>query len=175
MRLVGLILLSVLLAIAAACDRAEPGSQEGAQQAEHRYALLRDGAWRLQDAADPAADDRVASIERPPLDWYAEYVETAPRRAMVRLSGHRATFDGARSELEEVGFVLDDVDIESWTATGGTTTETGSRPTVILLDNGGSSLILLSYELGADALAQLAGAVETADDAAWARAGGVVR
>jgi len=28
---------------------------------------------------------------------------------MVRLSGHRATFDRARSELEDVGFVLDDV------------------------------------------------------------------
>jgi len=37
---------------------------------------------------------------------------------------------------------------------------------VILLDNGGSSLMLLSYELGADALAQLAGAVETVRPAA---------
>jgi hypothetical protein len=83
---------------------------------------------------------------------------------MVRLSGHQATFDRARSELEGVGFALEEVNVKNWTGVGGTTTETGARPTVIVLHNGGSSLMLLSYDLALAALTQLAGAVETVDE-----------
>ena len=53
---------------------------------EYRYAVLRHGDWRLQEVADPPADDRVASIERPRPDWYAEYVATTSSSdVMVRL------------------------------------------------------------------------------------------
>ena len=59
---------------------------------------------------DPPADAPIASLERPPLEWYAEYVQSSTSQSsMVRLSGHRATFDETRAALEELGFALDDV------------------------------------------------------------------
>lgn len=170
-----MVLLSVLLMVAAGCESESPSNQ-GAREAEHRYAVLRDDAWRLQEAVDPPADDRVSSVERPALDWYAEYVPTnSSSGGTLRLSGHRATFHRARSDLEELGFELEEVDADNWTGVGGSTAETGSRPTLVLLDHGSSSLILLSYDLELDALTQLAAQVQSVDETAWTDAGGVVR
>ncbi|MDP9402051.1 MAG: hypothetical protein M3P85_01675 [Actinomycetota bacterium] len=174
MRRLRVILLAVLLIVTAGCG-SESTSQEGTEKSGRRYAVLRDDTWRLQEALDPPTDDRVASIERPALDWYAEYVRTtASSSEMVRLSGHEATFDRARSELEGVGFVLEEVNLTTWTGVGGTTSETGARPTVIVLDSGGSSFMLLSYDLELAALTQLANAVETVDETTWVEGGGVV-
>lgn len=170
-----MVLLSVMLMATAACGSKSP-SNLGAREAEHRYAVLRDDAWRLQEAVDPLADDGVASVERPALDWYAEYVpKNSSSGGTLRLSGHRATFHRARSELEELGFDLDEVDVDNWTGVGGSTAETGSRPTLVLLDHGSSSLILLSYDLELDALTQLAAHVQSVDETAWIDAGGLVR
>lgn len=136
------------------------------------YALLRAGEWRLQEAVDPPEQH---TAERPALDWYAEYVSTSQTRGMLRLSGHRAGFDDARSELEAVGFALAEVEVAGRGAAGGTTGEAGSAPVVVLLDSGPMSLLLLSYELDVAALAELAGAVETVERKEWIDAGGVVR
>lgn len=174
-RLNPVVSLAVLLMVAPAC-RAESTSNQGARRAEHRYAVLHDGAWRLQEAVDPPPDDHGASIERPPLDWYAEYVPaTSSSGQALRLSGHQASFHRARSELEDLGFILDEVDVENWTGVGGTTAESGARPTLVLLHNGRSSLMLLSYEIELGALTRLAGAIETVDEKAWTDGGGVVR
>ncbi|MGQ0521773.1 MAG: hypothetical protein ACT4PX_11570 [Actinomycetota bacterium] len=165
---------AVCLSVTPACGQ-DAASRDRDDLGDHPYALLRDSTWQLQEALDPP-DDSEASIERPVLDWYAEYAKTTQSGSqMVRLSGHRATFDVARSELEDIGLVLDEVDVEDWTAVGGTTAETGSRPTAVLLDKGGSSLMLLSYELELDVLARLAGVIVPVDQEGWIDAGGVVR
>lgn len=161
--------------VTAAC-RSESPSNQGTREAEHRYAVLGDDAWLLQEAVDPPADDGVTSVERPALDWYAEYVpKNSSNGGTLRLSGHRATFHRVRSDLEELGFDLDEVDVDNWTAVGGSTAEKGSRPTLLLLDHGSSSLTLLSYDLELDALTQLAAHVQSVDETAWTDAGGVVR
>ena len=46
---------------------------------------------------------------------------------------------------------------------------------LVLLDNGISSLMLLSYELELGALTRLAGAIESVDEKDWTDGGGVVR
>lgn len=169
------VLLSVLLLVAAACGSKSP-SNLGASEGEHRYAVLREDAWRLQEAVGPRAGDSVSSVERPALDWYAEYVpKNSSSGGTLRLSGHRATFHRVRSELEDLGFDLDEVDVGNWTGVGGSTAETGSRPTLVLLDHGSSSLTLLSYDLELEALTQLAAHVKSVDETAWTDAGGVVR
>ena len=161
--------------VAAACGSKSPSNQ-GAREAEHRYAVLRDDAWRLKEAVDPRADDGVSSVERPALDWYAEYVAAnSSSGGTLRLAGHRTTFHRARAELEELGFHLDEVDVDNWTGVGGSSAETGSKPTLVLLDHGSSSLTLLSYDLELDALSQLAAHVQGVDETAWTDAGGVVR
>lgn len=93
------VLLSVVLMVTAACSSKSPSNQ-GTREAEHRYAVLRDDAWRLREAVDPLTDDGVSSAERPALDWYAEYVpKNSSSGGTVRLSGHRATFHRTRSSL----------------------------------------------------------------------------
>ena len=138
--------------------------------------MLRDEAWRLREGVDPPVDDRATSVERPALDWYAEYVPTdSSRSETLRLSGHRATFDRAHSELEQLGFDLDEVDVDNWTGVGGSTAEVGSRPTVVLLDHGSKSLMLLSYDIDLEVLVNIAAGVRSVDESTWTDAGGVVR
>ena len=138
--------------------------------------MLVDDAWTLQEAVDPPVDDPIASLDRPPLDWYAEYVRSSPTESqMVRLSGHRMTFDEARADLEDLGFEFADIEVDGWRSIGGSATADPVGPAVVLLENGSTSLMVLTYELELDDLAEVAGTIEAVDEATWVDAGGVVR
>jgi len=169
-----LVLAAVLIAgcgVTAGGDRTERG-----RQADQRYALLRAERWKFNEAIDLADGDPLASIDRPPVDWYAEYERSsASRSEMVRLSGHRASLDEHRAELEKVGFELSDVDVEGRRAIGGSDRDDAASPAVLLLEQGGRSLLLLSYDLSLEELARLSEHLEPADRAAWLAAGGVIR
>lgn len=140
------------------------------------YAVLTDDTWTLQEAVDPPADSPIASLERPPLEWYAEYVQssTSPS-SMVRLSGHRATFDETRAALKELGFTLDDVALQHWQAAGGSAPDDPASPTIIVLANGPTTLMTLSYELDLDQLTPITDTVESVDQTTWIAAGGVIQ
>jgi hypothetical protein len=94
---------------------------------------------------------------------------------MVRLSGHRATFDTTRAALEELGLALDDVALQHWQAAGGSAPGDPASPTIIVLPNGPSTLMTLSYELDLDQLTEIADTVEGVDQANWIAAGGVIQ
>jgi hypothetical protein len=141
------------------------------------YVLLRDPAWRLQEAIRPGADEPMVRLERPPMTWYAEYVRspTPSESQMVRVSGHGADATQARAELEAVGFAFNSVPVASWHAVGGSAPDDPGSPTILILDNGRASVLVLSYELDLDELAAFAGHLDPVDEAAWVEAGGVVR
>lgn len=141
-----------------------------------RYAVLSDDAWSLQEAVDPPENDPLV-VDRPPLlDWWAEYVWASPEEGrMVRLSGHQLPLAEARADLAGLGFALDDVAVDGWTAVGGTSVDDPSGPAIVLLDRGSTSLMLLSYELTVADLAALAGQTRAVDDLGWVSAGGIVR
>lgn len=150
-------------------------SKEGNAAARH-YALLADPSWTLQEARDLRPDDPLATAERPPLDWYDEYVlSSANASQLVRISGHESTFDQSRVELEQQGFVFHAVPLDGWRAVGSRGIP-GDTPqsAVLLLDNGDSSLLVGSAEVGLDELIALAAKIEPASAAAWVRAGGVI-
>lgn len=170
----GVLLLFAILLVLASCSD-DTGSTDADERQTQPYAVLRDDAWSLREAVDPPADDPVASIDRPALAWYAEYVRAAPSFDLVRLSGHEVAFDDARSEMERVGFELRDVNVENWSAAGGTADDDPAGPTILLLENGGSTFMLLSYDIELETLATLADAVEPVDESGWIGAGGVVR
>jgi hypothetical protein len=93
------------------------------------------------------------------LEWYAEYVQSSTNQSsMVRLSGHRATFDETRAALEALGLAFDDVALQHWQALGGSAPDDPASPTIIVLAIGPTTLMTLSYELD---LAQLAPIADT--------------
>ena len=143
--------------------------------ADSVYAVLTDDTWPLQEAIDPPADAPIASLERPPLEWYSEDVQSSTSQSsMVRLSGHRAAFDETRAALEQLGFAFDDVALQHWQAVGGSAPH-DHHPTIIVLANGPTTLMTLSYELGLDQLAPITDTVESGDPANWIAAGGVIQ
>jgi hypothetical protein len=167
-----LVAASVVASVGCGDDAESSGDDDGADEP---YALLSDDAWVLQEAVDPPADDPISSIERPPLDWYAEYVRSSPTESqMVRLSGHRTTFDDARTELEDVGFAFDVIEVDGRRSVGGSAAGDPAGPAVVLLETGSTSLMVLSYELEVDDLAELADAIEAVDETTWVNAGGVL-
>jgi hypothetical protein len=140
------------------------------------YAVLTSDAWTLQEAIDPPPDDPIAGVERPPLEWYSEYVRTVGNESqMVRLSGHQARLDETQAELESLGFGFADVAVEGWSAVGGSAPGDPSGPAIILLDGDEATLMLLSYELDLDELVGTATGIEPVSKAAWVDAGGVIR
>jgi hypothetical protein len=151
-------------------DPSKPGSD-----ADRHYALLVDENWRLQEARDPRADDPLIAVERPPLDWYDEYVPLLPNASgQVRISGHLATFDQTRVELERQLYQFHDVTVEGWRAVAGTRPGDTPAAALLVLDNGDSTLQVLSYELSVADLTALAAKVEAASTATWVDAGGVI-
>jgi hypothetical protein len=169
---IGMFLASLVLVVVPACsDRA---TQSGPNQVS--YALIRDPGWTLHEAIDPHPHDPLTTAERPPLDWWAEYVQMSPSESrMVRLSGHRASFAETRAELEMLGFALEDVTAGRWTGARGTSVDDQVGPQVVVLDAEGWSLLMLSYELELGPLTELAAAVEVVDESTWVSAGGVIR
>jgi hypothetical protein len=145
------------------------------------YAIVTNDDWSLQEAVDPPEDDPFASAERPPMDWYAEYVRTLPvpggsEGQMVRLSGHATPISDTRAALTQLGWDFTAIQIEGWDGLGGTNpTDPASPPIVLLEDPGATTLMLLSYELSLDEVAAFAESVEITDEEAWVGAGGVIR
>jgi hypothetical protein len=177
MRRLSLLLLGATLAVTACSDddltqpspTSSAPSVSSTPSATSVYAVLTDDTWRLQEADYP-----IASIER--LEWYAEYVQSSTSKSsMVRLSGHGATFDEIRADLAEVGFVLDDVALQHWQAAGGSAPDDPGGPTIIVLDNGPTTLMTLSYELDLDQLTPITDTIEGVDQTTWIAAGGVIQ
>jgi hypothetical protein len=143
---------------------------------DQHYALLDDPSWTLQEARDLRADDPLASAEHPPVDWYDEYVRSpsASESQMVRISGHDTSFVESKAELEQQGFEFHEVPIAGRQAVGGTVPGDRASAVVLLLDDGPSSLVALTYDLSLDELVALAPKIEPASAAAWVQAGGVI-
>jgi hypothetical protein len=154
---------------------AQPASTR--TDAERHYALLADPGWTFKEAIDPRSDDPAAAAERPAVDWYDEYERStsANESQTVRISGHATTFEQSRTELEQQGFDFSAVTVDGWQSVGGVIPEDTPQSKVIVLANGTSSLLVLSYELSLDDLALLAEKVRPADKATWVAAGGVIR
>lgn len=153
-----------------------PPLDAGAPSVTTAYAVLTDATWTLQEAIDPPADAPIASHERPPLAWYAEYVQTsANESSTVRLSGHRATFDETVAALATFGFTFDDIALQRWQAVGGSAPDDPASPTIIVLANGPTTLVMLSYELDLAELTTITDTVEGVDQSGWIAAGGVVQ
>jgi hypothetical protein len=178
-RRLSVLLLGATLAVTACSDNddlTQPSSSSSAPAPESTYAVLTDDAWTLQEAVDPPADAPIASIERPPLEWYAEYVQSSTSEsAMVRLSGHQATFDDTRSALEDLGFTLDDLSMQHWRGAGGSAPADPASPTIVVLANGSTTLTALSYELDLDRLTAIAETIEGVDQSTWVAAGGEIQ
>jgi hypothetical protein len=157
--------------VAGGCDSSS--DDEGSSDT---YAVLNDAGWTLQEAVDPPPDDRLASGERPPLDWYSEHVRMVGSEGQrVRLSGHRATLEEAITALVAVGFGLDPIAIEGWDGVGGEAPADPAGPALILFGTGATTFMALSYELSLEELAAVVAEVETVSEGTWVERGGVVR
>ena len=139
------------------------------------HALLDAPGWTLREAID--GDPTVASIEAPPISWYAEYQRLEPDADGVvghalRMSGLGIGLDAYRSEMERLGLSFQPVDTPFGSGLSGTTTESGARPVVVVVPLDPGVLELLSYDESADELIALLGDITTVDDAEWRAAGG---
>jgi hypothetical protein len=80
-RRLSVLLFGAALAVTACSDDddlTQPSSSSSSAPSDASvYAVMTDDAWTLQEAVDPPADSPIASIERPPLEWYAEYVQSS--------------------------------------------------------------------------------------------------
>jgi hypothetical protein len=101
------ILVVLLVAPATSACSDNDTAQDKLTHTAERYALQKDPRWELQEAVDPRPDDPIAANDRPPMDWYAEYVRSSYTE-MVRLSGHDATVAQSRAALEAVNFSFEE-------------------------------------------------------------------
>lgn len=172
--LVRLALAAALSAAAlTACSDDDAASDVNA--AVDRYAVQTDDDWQPQEAVDLAADDPLTTRERPPLDWYGEYVRS-DHTEMVRLSRHDADLGDARSELERMGFELSDVTVPGWgEGLAGNQPADASSPEVLLVPFGEHTLMALSYDVPPEVLLDFMGTVEGAGRDEWVDTGGVLR
>lgn len=173
-----LVSLLVVAVAVAACngDAALPSGSRGDAIDRRPYAVLVADAWPLQEAVDLADDSPFNAVERPPLEWFAEYVAGSPNgSSMIRLSGHLATFADTRSALQELGFTFGEIPLQHWNGVGGSAPADPASPTIIVLDNASTTLMLLSYELELDQLTTIADKVEGVDQSAWITMGGVIQ
>lgn len=177
MKAVALVCAIVLAALTGGCSSDSEKVVPTSSDADRHYALLADAGWTLQEAIDPRADDPLIAAERPALDWYDEYVRSpsATESQMVRVSGHEADFDESRGAFEDRGYQLDDVTIAGRQAAGGFLPGDTPRSSLLVLDNNGSTLLVLSYELNLADLTALAEKIRPVSAAAWIAAGGVIR
>ncbi len=163
--------LALILSLAACTD------ESGAPVAKQRepYALLRADGWTLQEAVDPPPDDPVATTEHPPLAWYAEYVSSTSGGArMVRLSGHDGPISVARRELEARGFMFVAGSVDDHQALRMSSSADPAGPSLVVLANGETTLMLLSYDVRGPELEHLAARLVVVSRAAWVAAGGQI-
>ena len=166
---------AVILTAAALTGCSDDDATTGGNAASETYAVQTDDGWQLQEAVDLAADDPIATRQRPPLDWYGEYVRS-DHTQMVRLSGHDATLSDTQSELEKLGFELRDVTLPGGgKGFAGNHPDDESSPEVLLVQSGERTIMALSYDVSPDVLLGFMASVEGADRDEWVNAGGVIR
>ena len=93
---------------------------------------------------------------------------------MIRLSAHQAGFDETQDALDDYGFTFEEAASRQWRAAGSVHTAPGN-PAIVVLENGESTLMLLSYEVELDELMRVADDVHGVDRSAWTAAGGVIQ
>ena len=168
-------LVVLLIAPAASACSDNDTAQDKFTHTAERYALQKEPGWQLQEAVDPRPDDPIAANDRPPMDWYAEYVRSSYTE-MVRLSGHAATVAQSRAALEAVNFSFEEADVAGFDlALSGGSALDESGPAFLLFPGGPGTLILLSYEVGTEELVAFAHTVEAANEDEWRASGGVTR
>jgi hypothetical protein len=91
-----------------------------------------------------------------------------------RLSSHAADFADTISELEQYGYGYDMLMLDRGPAVGGSFANDTGGPVVVVLDNGSSALLLLSYQLDLVELGAVAERVVNVDLPTWLAMGGVV-
>lgn len=135
------------------------------------YALASAPGWTLQEAVDPGPDN-PASLARPPMEWYVEYLDG---NALVVLAGHAVGIDDTRAELESLGFAFEEAQIAGFDrALEGRSIVEVNGATVVLLDTGTGAISLHSYDADSDQLRSLAATVGPASRSAWLAVGGVI-
>ena len=92
---------------------------------------------------------------------------------MVRVSGQDTPLAESRSDLESKGFVFDDRTVAGRPAAVGAHPD-DTLQAFLIIDNGTSSIVVLSHDLTRDELAALAETLRPADQTAWADAGGQI-
>lgn len=172
-----LVRLAVAVALSAAaltaCSDDDAASDVNAPS--DPYAVQTDDDWQVQQAVDLAADDPLATMERPALDWYGEYVRS-DHAELVRLSAHDVGLSDARSDYEQLGFELSDVTVPGWgDGAAGNHPADASGPEVLLVPSGERTLVALSYDVPSGVLLEFMASVEGADRDEWVAAGGVIR
>lgn len=169
------IAFAIALSAAALAGCSDDDAAEDVDALAGTYAVQTDDGWEVQEAVDPAAADPLTERERPPLDWYAEYIRS-DHTEMVRLSGHPASISETRAELEQLGFRFGDVIVPGrGDAVAGSHPGDQSSPEVLLLSSGERTLMALSYDVPRDVLLAFMGNVEGATRDEWLAAGGVIR
>jgi hypothetical protein len=179
------LLLCLIAPLATGCSGRSTGATPVSTSAETTkdYALLDDPAWTLKSAVDPPANGPMASIERPPLDWYDEYEHLSGKPApgvrvigqAVRISRHATNLARSQALLAAQGFKSQGVDVKGWRAVQLSNPNDPTPEALILLDRGTSVLMVLSYELTVKELARLASTIKLVDRSDWIGAGGVVQ
>lgn len=146
--------LAVALSAAALAGCSDDDAAGDVDALAGTYAVQTDDGWEVQEAVDPAAGDPRTESERPPLDWYAEYVRS-DYTEMVRLSSHEANISETRAELERLGFEFSDAVIP-----GGRDGVAGRSP---------------GDQSSPEVLSAFMGSIEGATRDEWLDAGGVIR
>lgn len=171
----GLIVI-VLLALPAACDRAETSTGSASSinvpSPASIYFTSDATGWPLRKAHNPAADDPISSRAEPTLDWFAEY-ERYPdpsRSQSVRLSGHNVSV--ARLEETLVGFELGARTVMTKAGRAGSGPD---GPRVVLVPvTAHYTVMTLSYELSLDELVGWSNSLRPVDEGGWVARGGVI-
>lgn len=135
------------------------------------YALADSVGWSVQEAVDPAPGS-VASIARPPMEWYIEYLDG---NVLAVVAGHAVGLDDARAEMETLMFEFEPVNVPGFAeALEGRSTVEPNGATIVLLDTGNGSISVHSYDATADQLRSLAQTIRPASRDDWIAVGGVI-
>jgi hypothetical protein len=165
----GLVAAVASVVVATACSSS--GSESTGAGGTVYFVAGADG-WTLKRALKPAAGG-VAHRAEPTLEWYAEHERypTPERSQAVRLSGHRAPMAVVVGPLAGLGLAERRVrGVHARVGGGG-----GGEPAIVVLEvNATYTVMVLSYELGAEELVAWTNGLKQVDEAEWVRRGGVV-
>lgn len=172
----GVVLVRLAFAAGVAAGALTGCSDDDGASDTGAYAVQANDDWKMQEAIDLAPDDPFATRQRPPLDWYGEFVRS-DHTEMVRLSGHDVRLSDARSQLEALGFVFSNVTVPGHgEGVVGNAPGDESGPELLLLASSGErTFMALSYDVQRDVLLEFMRSVEGAERDEWVDAGGVIR